>query len=52
MDLSAMFHATASYNPVTRMEQEAMIDAAIFLSVVKSAICQATKASIPPEYWG
>jgi hypothetical protein len=33
MDLAATFHATASYNPKTRTEQEAMLDAAIFLSV-------------------
>ena len=52
MDLAAIFHATASYNPATRTEQEAMLDAAIFLSVAESAIRRATRASTPPECWG
>ncbi len=52
MDLAAIFHATASYNPETRTEQEAMLDAAIFLSVAESAIRRATRASTPPECWG
>jgi hypothetical protein len=52
MDLAAIFHATASYNPETRTEQEAMLDAAIFLSVAELAIRQATRASTPPECWG
>jgi hypothetical protein len=52
MDLAAICHATASYNPETRTEQEAMLDAAIFLSVAESAICRATRASTPPECWG
>jgi hypothetical protein len=38
MDLGAIFHATASYNPESRTEQEAMLDGAIFLSVAESAI--------------
>jgi hypothetical protein len=36
MDLAAIFHATASYNPATRTEQEAMLDAALFLSVCRA----------------
>jgi hypothetical protein len=52
MDLAAILHATASYNPETRTEQEAMLDAAIFLSVAESAIRRATRASTPPECWG
>ena len=52
MDLAAIFHATASYNPATRTEQEAMLDAAIFLSVAESAIRRATRASAPAECWG
>jgi hypothetical protein len=52
MDLAAIFHATASYNPETRTEQEAILDAAIFLSVAESAICRATRASTSPESWG
>jgi hypothetical protein len=46
MDLAAIFHAMASYNPESRMEQEVMLDDSIFfLSVAESAIRQATKAS-------
>ena len=52
MDVGAIFHATASYNPDSRTEQEAMLDAAIFLSVAESAIRRATKVSTPPECWG
>ncbi len=52
MDLAAIFHATASYNPANRTEQEAMLDAAIFLSVAESAIRRATRASTPAECWG
>jgi hypothetical protein len=52
MDLAAIFHATASYNPETRTEQEAMLDTAIFLSVAESAIRRATRASTPLECWG
>ena len=49
MDVGAIFHATASYNPDSRTEQEAMLDAAIFLSFAESAIRRATKVSTPPE---
>ncbi len=52
MDHAAIFHATASYDPATRTEQEAMLDAAIFLSVAESAIRRATRASTPAECWG
>jgi hypothetical protein len=52
LDLAAILHATASYNPETRTEQEAMLDAAIFLSAAKSAIRRATMTSTQLECWG
>jgi hypothetical protein len=49
MDLGASVHATASYNPESWTKQEAMLDAAIVLSVAESTIHRATKASTVPE---
>jgi hypothetical protein len=44
MDLAAIFHATASYNPETRTEQEAILDAAI------SSVLPNQPSAEPPEH--
>ena len=49
MDDGAIFHTTASYNCESRTEQEAMLAAAIVLSVAESVIRCTTKTSTPPE---
>lgn len=53
LNRAKIFQATArDYNPNVGTEEDAWMDAAIFLSAAESAIRRATKTSSPPECWG